>query len=139
MILSALWCSQVETAELEELVRIVQFITWQFTWKMHHRQDRRNFSSTCALFVVSLNLQLCALVTWKMHLFSANQMHLIFSCTLLVIKTPLPDEIWWSWNLSIKHWQIDMTSGIQISSTCFVISKQINNINALGLMLFSLV
>ena len=93
MILSALWCSQVETAELEEPIRIAQFITWQVTWKTHHRQDRQNFSSTCALFVVSLNLQLCALATWKMHLFSANQMHLIFSCTLLVIKTPLPDEI----------------------------------------------
>ena len=55
--------------------------------KKHHRKsERQNFDSLHTLFVTCTGLQLCTDVTGKMHLFSANQRHVILSCMLLYLK-----------------------------------------------------
>ena len=70
-------------------------------------QDRRNFDSARAPFVICTRvknlhscwkfayvLQLCTRVTWKMHSFSSDQMHVIF--LIYVIKPIKYEHPWFS-------------------------------------------
>ena len=51
--------------------------------KITERQDRRNFESVHALFVICTRVTTWHSCYTRMHLFSANKKHVKFSCTLI--------------------------------------------------------
>ena len=61
-----------------------QLVTFSwFTWKTHHRKSRQTKLWQHALLVI------CTCVTWKMHPFSANQMHKFFFMYIIKGQTAL--------------------------------------------------